>query len=437
MGYAKPFELTPLKVAYVLKRFPRFSETFILNEMLELERQGVEVEVFSLLKPPDEMRHELLAALKARITYLPSSSSIQGLEAMRTSGTGSNESKLGVAAAAAQADFGDAFAGKDTKEIAVLMFKAAALAFLAKANGVQHFHAHFGSDAAAVAMLAARLSGIGYSFTAHARDIYHTYVDVKTDNLMRRARMAEASFVTTVSDFNSAHLKSVAGTAHAHRVHRLYNGVDLSRFEFHPEGREPHTILSVGRLVEKKGFADLIAACAALRDQGRPLNCIIVGDGPLHGELQTLISSLNLQDRVELVGPRPQEDLVKIMHKSTIFALPCIVTETGDRDGLPTVLLEALAAGLPCISTDVAGVPEIITDQTTGLLVPPGRPAALANAMARLLSEPDARVRMAWKGREKAERDFDLKRNVATLATLFATHIQPEENAHADRLRVG
>lgn len=436
MGYARPFDHAPLKVAYVLKRFPRFSETFILNELLELERQGVDVEVFSLLKPPEEMRHELLGGLKARITYLPSNSSILGMQVKQTDSTGANEAKLGVAEAVETIDFGDALSGKDAAATAVILFKATALAFIAKARGVQHFHAHFGSDAATVAMLASRLSGVGYSFTAHARDIYHTYVNPKADRKMRQAKIAEANFVATVSEFNRSHLQSLAGEAHANRIHRLYNGVDLSRFEFHPDGREPHTILSVGRLVEKKGFADLIAGCAILRDQQTPFRCIIVGDGPLQQDLQSQINALNLQHHVELAGPKPQEQLREIMRNATLFALPCIVTESGDRDGLPTVLLEALAAGLPCISTDVAGVPEIIADGRTGLLIPPGQPADLARAMVRLLSEPDLRIQIAWQGRDKAASDFDLKRNVATLATLFATHAQQKETAHAHSLRV-
>jgi glycosyltransferase involved in cell wall biosynthesis len=191
-------------------------------------------------------------------------------------------------------------------------------------------------------------------------------------------------------------------------------------------------------LVEKKGFADLVTSCAKLREHLSGFKCIIVGDGPLHGQLAAQIARLGLQEHVVLAGPRPQEDLIGLMRQATIFALPCVVTASGDRDGLPTVLLEALASGLPAVSTDVSGVPEIIEHHRTGMLVRQNAPGEFAAAMAALLSSPGLRRTIAEAGRKKAEADFDLGRNVGTLRAWFeASAGAGTGEADEYRLRVG
>jgi colanic acid/amylovoran biosynthesis glycosyltransferase len=428
--------IRPLRVGYVLKRFPRFSETFILNELLELERQGVEVEVFSLLRPPDEPRHALLSQLKAKVNYLPSAAAVDALTVKQGVAEGHAE-RVPLVDLVDGSMFDDAMPGKTGREMCALVLKAAVLALMVKAHGIQHMHAHFGSDAATVAMLAGRLTRTPYSFTAHAKDIYHTYSDEQTDWRMRRAKIAEAAFVATVSDFNRKQLISIAGPLAAPRIHRIYNGIDLSRFVFAPEGRDTATILSVGRLVEKKGFADLVAACAILRDRHVSFKCKIVGDGPLLDPLKHQIASLRLEQHVLLVGPKPQEELIDLMQQATVFVLPCIVTDSGDRDGLPTVLLEALASGLPAISTDVSGVPEIIAHGKTGLTTRQNAPGEIAAAVTEMLQNPGFRLRIAVAGRKKAESNFDLKRNVSVLRNyLEASVLSSAGGADENRLRI-
>jgi colanic acid/amylovoran biosynthesis glycosyltransferase len=392
-----------LRIGYVLKRFPRLSETFVLNEMLELERQGVEIEVYSLFKPPAEDKHALLAELKARVTYLPTTQSLEQLTVKS----------------------GDANTLSDRVPLTGVlgMFKAAAVALLAKSSNLQHLHAHFGSDAATVALMAARLSRLPFSFTAHAKDIYHTYNDEVTDQRMRRAKISEAAFVATVSEFNRKHLAGIAGKHSASDIHRLYNGIDLGRFSYRSEGREPTTILAVGRLVEKKGFTHLIDACRILATRDVDFRCDIIGDGPLQNELASQIAAAKLIGKVNLLGPRKQEQLIELMQTATLMALPCIVTESGDRDGLPTVLLEALASGLPCVSTTVSGVPEIIDSGVSGFLSEPGDAQHFADQMELLLTQPELCKAFAKAGRSKAERDFDLTANVATLGRLFAKSV--------------
>jgi glycosyltransferase involved in cell wall biosynthesis len=246
--------------------------------------------------------------------------------------------------------------------------------------------------------------------------------------------MQAAQFVVTVSDFNRQHLLDVAqkknkrakliqssipSGADRPQVLRLYNGIDLD--QFNPKanrvlesGRTP-LILSVGRLVEKKGFEDLIRACGILRDKGLNFRCEIIGKGPREAAIRELIAQLNLNDHVRLLGAKPQDDVVAIYEQATVFALPCIVAEDGNRDGLPTVLLEAMAMGLPTVSTNLTGVPEIIDDESTGFLVPPQDPPALASALTRLLSEMALCKSMGDAARIKVAREFDLRRNVSTL----------------------
>lgn len=422
-----------LRVGYVLKRFPRLSETFILNEMLELERQGVEIEVYSLFKPPVEDKHALLAELKARVTYLPTAQMIDQMT-VKSGGSSSLSERVPLTDVLGSQEFDPVMPGKSAQEKAAIIFKAAAVALLAKTSNLQHLHAHFGSDTATVALMASRLSGLPFSFTAHAKDIYHTYNDEVTDQRMRRAKISEAAFVATVSEFNRHHLSGIAGKQSTASIHRLYNGIDLSRFSYRSEGREPATILAVGRLVEKKGFTHLVEACRILAKNRVSFRCDIVGDGPLQSELATQISAAQLSDNVQLLGPRKQEQLIDLMQTATIMALPCIVTESGDRDGLPTVLLEALASGLPCVSTTVSGVPEIIDDGESGFLAEPGDAQQLADKMTLLLSQPKLCAEFARTGRDKAEREFNLSVNVATLRGLFAQSKAHTEGGHGETL---
>lgn len=390
-------DLHKLRIGYVLKRFPRFSETFILNELLALQALGVETHVFSLLAPPDEPRHARLADLRAPVTYL--------------------DKAKGPVPAMAPED-APLFAGNDETTVASLHGKAAEVARLARAAGITHLHAHFGSDPSTVALLAARDLCGTFSFTAHARDIYHTYVSPRIDAAKRRAKLSEAAFVVTVSDFNAAHLRALCPEA-AENIHRLYNGIDLSLFT-PSESTVPGRILAVGRLVEKKGFAVLVDACARLRTRGLAFHCRIIGDGPLHGALQAQVATLGLAGQVSLVGPIPQERLAEELGTAAIATLPCIITPDGDRDGLPTVLLEAMGKAIPVVTTTVTGGPEIVAAGETGLLCPPNDPVALADALETLLKDPHRAHAMGVAGRLRAERLFDLPTNVARLAGHFA-----------------
>ncbi len=422
--------MSSFKVGYVLKRFPRLTETFILNEVLELERQGVPVEIFSLKPPTDEPRHALLDDLKAPVTYLPDRKMLLGLGAGGLSrdqhGKLRPETPIVDLLEPEEPVYPELMPGKSAADAALLTAKAMTIALLAQTRGVSHLHAHFGSDATTAALLAGRLACLPYSYTAHARDIYHAYVDPEADALMRRAKIAEAEFVVTVSDYNAEYLRNLAGPASARKIHRLYNGIDLNRFHPANAGQQNgRTVLAVGRLVEKKGFGDLIEACRRLHDRGQfDFDVQIVGEGPLHAALADQIASAGFGDRVQLLGALPQQRVISLMQRAATLILPCVVAKSGDRDGLPTVLLEAMALGVPPISTRTAGVPEIIDHQRNGLLVEPNNPAGLAEALAAMIDDPAMRTKMATAARSKAETTFDLATNVGQLRRYFEQSVQ-------------
>ena len=395
-----PSEAAP-RVGYVLKMYPRFSETFIVNEVLALEAAGTQIEVFSLRPPADGRFHESLAEVQAPVTYLRHAGLRAGdvWDALRSGGDLPHLADC----------LPDLLA-----EPVVDAVQALELAQAVRARGVTHLHAHFGSVATTVARLASRLTGVPFTFTAHAKDIFHESVD--PDDLVRKLR--DASAVVTVSDFNLAFLRSEYGAA-AGSVQRIYNGLDLRRFPFRAEAHGAPVVAAVGRLVEKKGFGDLLVAVSLLRDAGRELTLQLVGTGPLEQELRDSVRQLGLQDVVQLLGALPQGRVKQVVQSATVFAAPCVVGADGNRDGLPTVLLESMALGTPCVATPVTGIPEVLVDGRTGLLVPERSPAALADALGRLLDDRALRLRLAEQARSLVEEHFDVHRQASALRSVF------------------
>jgi colanic acid/amylovoran biosynthesis glycosyltransferase len=393
----------PQRIAYVLKRYPRYSETFIVNEILAHEAAGANLAIFSLYPPADTHFQDSISRVRAPVTYIgsarPKAADLWAL-LLRAQQAGLSVDKFLASVQPQEAD-------RDA-------LWALELALAVKQQGLTHLHAHFASGATTVARLAAGLAGVPYSFTAHAKDIFHE--SVRDDDL--HLKLTEAAAVVTVSNFNRKYLLARFGDA-AVKVRCIYNGLDLARFPYTPPETRPPEIVAVGRLVEKKGFADLVRACGLLRDRGETFCCRIIGTGELEGELRAQLTLLGLEGTVELIGPRPQRELAGYLQNAAAFAAPCVVGEDGNRDGLPTVLLEAMALGTPCVSTDVTGVPEVLCDEVTGLMVAQHAPEALADALARLLHDSTLRVRLAGAARECLERDFDIVKNAALLREVF------------------
>ena len=399
----------PQRVGYVLKMYPRFSETFILNEVLAHEAAELDLEIFSLRPPNDGRFHEALAQVRAPVTYLPSSRPNKVAELWQLL----RETKK-------QAPNFEPMLAEILEEDTRDIYQALLLAREVKSRGLTHLHAHFGSVATTVTRLAARFTGIPYTFTAHAKDIYHE--SVRPADLQRK--LTDAAAVVTVSKYNLAYLKQHYDLPEDN-VHCIYNGLDLDQFPYISPDARPPKIVAVGRLVEKKGFTHLIDACKLLADQGRDFQAEIIGAGLLEANLRAQIDQLDVADQVTLIGPRPQGEVRRHVQQAAVFAAPCVIAQDGNRDGLPTVLLEAMALGTPCISTDVTGIPEVLRTGVTGLSVPQRDAEALAEALAFLLDDGALRVQVAMAARWLIETQFDVHHNAAKIRDLFTDPRKP------------
>jgi len=382
--------------------YPRFSETFIVNELLALERAGVQVDLFSLRSPVDSRFHSSLAQIQAEVTYLPVASKAVDLWTVLA------QCRPWLPELGDHLD--ELFDANATDAV-----QAVRLAAIVRERGIGHLHAHFASVATTVARLAALIADVPYTFTAHAKDIFHRDVDPAD----LRRKLADASAVVTVSDFNLAHLRRTFGPA-AQQVRRIYNGLDLEQFAFTPPTDRPPVVVGVGRLVEKKGFTDLLTAAARLVRSGRELRVDLVGTGALLDPLRQQAHHLGIDEHVRFLGAQPQHRVREIVVGASALAAPCVIGADGNRDGLPTVLLEAMALGTPCVATPVTGIPEAVSNGHSGLLVPEGDPAALAAALGQLLDDATLRTRLAAGARTLVETNFDVHHQTALLRRLFS-----------------
>ena len=407
-------------VGYVLRMFPQASETFVANEVLELERLGLPVRLYSYRRPQETVRHECVRQIQSPITYLPDPlwrhplALVKAHRALYRRDPSRYRSVLRYALRS--------FLRERDLDVWRRFTQAGYLATLIERDGVTHLHAHFAHGATHVTMLTAMFSALPFGFSAHARDIY------TAKRSLLREKIAAARYVVTCTEANRAHLRQVVDAEQHEKVLLAYHGVNLSKFAPEPPvaSSEPPLVLSVGRLVEKKGFPHLIRACRTLLDRGYALRCLIIGEGPERRRLEAQVRSLGLEGVVALPGARTQEELVDEYHRATVLALPCRVLANGDRDGIPNVLVEAMAMGLPVVSTAVSGIPELIDSGHNGLLVPEGDEAALASAIELLLQDGALRARLARQGRATVEQRFDSAATARRLAELlFGRPVEP------------
>jgi glycosyltransferase involved in cell wall biosynthesis len=401
----------PIRVGYVLKMFPRLSETFILNEVLELEEQGLALHLFSLKLPADAVVHGQTKAVRSPITYLP-----QTLFQSPSHIARAQIHVLRKHPKAWRRAFRHALrrARADGDGDALLVFSQACC--LVREMGViRHLHAHYANIPARLALIAHRMTGVSYSITTHAKDIFlgNPLLSPKLHE-----RLCRAQFVIANSRFSANHLRAhIRGQT---EIHTIYNGLCLEDFPPRTAAPAHPIILSVGRLVEKKGFSDLIRACERLRKRGVKFTCELVGTGRLSSVLKEQIHNSALGGCVRMIGPLPQQILREHYERATVFALPCIEAPDGDRDILPNVVKEAMAIGVPVVTTRLDGIEELIEDGVSGLLVPPGDVAALAVKLELLLGDGGLAQRLADQGRRVIEERFDRRRNFRLLASLLA-----------------
>ncbi len=358
-----------MRLGYLYSRYPVISQTFCDTEMLALERFGLALEIGSVYSPLTSLRHEHISRLRAQIHYAPPQQILRIWE----KNAKANGKWPGALVALHERKYGRRVKSERRAR------NALCFADLFTRNGVDHFHVHFANRAAHTALFLKEISGVPFSVTAHGQDFM---IDLGND---------------------------------------VYNGIDLERFPpplpatINPTAR----ILSVGRLVSFKGFEHLIAACAELTRRGLDLTCEIVGDGPLRENLQAEIDKANLSARIALLGSLSQGAVLEKLRAADIFALASVVDGDGASDVFPTVILEAMSAARPVVSTRVAGIPELVVHEETGLLAPPGDAIALADALEQLIRDPALRLRYGQAGRGRMEQHFRIEKTVAPLLQLL------------------
>ncbi|MFN0149177.1 MAG: glycosyltransferase family 4 protein [bacterium] len=408
---------SPLRIGYVLKRYPRLSETFVLNEILALEALGAEVTILALKSPLEARFHEKLARVRGDVLYAPEVRASTTIEFLRR-----HAPDLDGVERAVSEMFWDAIRRGENAALDTLL-PAIGFARVVRERGIEHLHAHFATAATDVAMRLSSLSGIGFSFTAHAKDIFHDDVDPARF----AERLARAEFCVAVSDWSADYLARTYGAVAQRKVERIYNGLDLAEFPVAVRSGAPKAgvplIASVGRLVPKKGYDVLLKSIALLRDSGRAIRAEIIGDGELRDELAREIDRLCLGGLVEMRGAASHAAVRDLLSRADVFALPARIAEDGNRDGLPVVVCEAMASGVPVVSTPVVGIPEAVEHGVTGMLVPENDPAALAAAIRDILEDPARARRFAASARRRIDERFDLQQSAARLHALFGAAI--------------
>jgi colanic acid/amylovoran biosynthesis glycosyltransferase len=398
--------------AYLFERFPAFSQTFCYREVAELERQGVRPPIFSIRKPQDEPAQDWDERIIGRVHYLPGEEELAD-ELQRAI----KKSKLRSNAVAAIEEW-------DKRTDFLRLYQAVHVGLRLRGLGIRHVHAHFAGLAARTAFWIGKFFDIGFSFTAHANDIFAPrQFEISLERLVDVARA-----VVTVTDYAANFLKE-RFPDRAERICRIYNGIEPTRFRRADFSAAPPVIISIGRLIEKKGFSDLIRACRVLKEQGTEFRCEIIGEGPLGEALKVEIEQLGLARRVTLPGPKPQHEIRQRLADTTVFTLPSVQDPGGGMDNLPTVIMEAMAAGLPVVSTALGGIPEMVVDDETGFLVSPGEPDALARALQRVIVDLALAQRLGENGRKRAEELFSIEKNARQLVQLIE-QISKEDHAH-------
>ena len=414
-------------VGYLTKRYPRLSETFILDEILGLEAAGVPLRLYAIAHPGEECVQPDVARVASRVVYL------------RAPGGWRQSTRDSAATLVAHARL---LGRSPRRYLGVVVYiarrrrhlstwrhfaEAGRLALLLEADGARHVHAAFCHGPASVAHFVHLLTGLPFSFGAHAKDIY-----VSAPDLLAR-KVAAASFVLTCSESAAAEMRAISGAAAA-KVVLAHHGVDTSRFapatleESSRVSGRPLRVLAVGRLVEKKGHAVLIEALGALVANGRAVSCAIIGSGPDLAALQAKVTRLGLSSVVRFLGARTHQEVAAMYRRADVFVQASVVLANGDRDGIPNSLLEAMASGLAVVASDVAGIPEVLLPGC-GLLVAPADAAALASALGSLADDPCLRAQLGAAARRHVVGHLDRGVCARAIAPLFTAGSVPDRVA--------
>ena len=404
-----PDSLRALRLAYFINLFPNLIETMIYREVQALSALGYEVHTFSIRRPDPALVAAEAQSLAERTHYLLP---VSFVPFVRRHLSALWRYRLRYMRILIEVVGGTHDSWRD--RLRTLCHFAEAVTVLPDIERLRpdHLHAHWAVGATTCAMVVSRFLGVPFTFTAHAYDIWR-------ERLLLPEKLAAASLTVTCTDCNRQHLIERYGAA-PDRVRVVYHGLSLDRFRPSVRRANPEAvILSVGRLVEQKGFDRLLRACAALAAVGHRFRCEIAGEGPLRPELERLAAERGLVDRVVFLGQLNQEQLVERYAAADVFALLCVPASDEDRDGIPNTMIEAMAMQLPCVSTRFSGVPELVVDGETGLLVEVDDEPAAVGALAALLREPELRWRMGQAGRRRVADSFTIDASAANLARVF------------------
>jgi colanic acid/amylovoran biosynthesis glycosyltransferase len=407
------------RVAYVMSRFPKLTETFVLGEIVAVRALGLRVSIYPILRERQAVVQPEAVPLMAQAHYLPFLSRAilrANLRALRRS----PRRYLGTLAAVARGTFGSAnyFFGGLT-----IFPKVVRMAELMQAEGIEHVHCHFSNHPALAGFVIHRLTGIPYSFTAHGSDLHR-------DRHMLCPKVREAAFVVAISDYNRRLIEAECGPRAAGHVRVIHTGIDVGAFK--PAVRTPDgalAILCIGTLHEVKGQAFLIDACRRLRDSGVPFVCRLVGEGPDREALARRIRDAGLGDMVHLMGPRTREEIRGLLAQSDVLVAPSVPTADGRREGIPVVLMEAMGCGLPVVASRISGIPELVSDGESGFLVPPRDAAGIAEALGRLHADPGLRSALGAAGRQTVEQRFDMATNAGEVVSAIRDAIDARARA--------
>jgi colanic acid/amylovoran biosynthesis glycosyltransferase len=398
------------RLGVVVSRFPKLTETFVLQEILEMQRLGISVQIFPLMRHREAVVQpevERLAGAAHFRSYLSARIWLDNLhvavrQPRRYFGTllrmirGSRGSIRYLAGAVA------------------FFPKAVSFARVAETTELEHVHAHFANHPAVAAMVIQALTGIPFSFTARGSDIH-------VDRTMLPEKLEAARLAVAVSRNIRDIIVRTCGSAAAKKVHVVYGGINTRTFASSQQrvSTGPFQMICIGRLEEVKGHAQLIEACAILARAGLEFTCHLLGDGELRPVLAREVARLGLRDRIVFHGNRTQRDVLAVLRASNVCVLATVRASDGKQEGIPNVLKEAMSCGLPVVSSQISGIPELVEDEVSGLLVPPQNPEALADALMRLAMDHALRDRMGRAGRARIERDFDLCTSTRRRAGLF------------------
>lgn len=397
---------TEALLGMILKGYPRISEAFISNEIYQLEKRGISLEIYSLRKPREDFTHRWAESISAPVLYVPEYVKPYWRSFLATNGRFFLRHPLRYSLVGLQA----IIRAVERQTTATLrhFLQAGYVAFL-KVSGrpVVHLHAHFSHTPTSVTFFLSQLTGVPFSFTAHAKDIY------TSDPAQLRRKIRRARFVVTCTEYNARYLKKIAVGLKT-PIHTIYHGIDLSLFTYGhkpPEGG-PYRILSVGRLVEKKGYDDVLRALAVLKNgslTAEPFRFefLHIGDGEEGEKIRRMAAELGLEKVVKFMGTLPHEQVIPFYRTSHLFVLGCKKAANGDQDGLPNVILEAMAVGIPVVATNFSAIPEAVVHGETGILVEPGRPEALALAIAEACGNYGLSLERAGRARKRVEEKFD------------------------------